>query len=453
MDTPETRYVAVGDSEVAYQVFGDGPIDLVYFYGLGSHIDLLWTIPQNRVPPLLRRLSSFARIILLDRRGSGASGSLPGPTFPTWEEWTEDLAAVLDAANAERAHILAEAEVGPVALLFAALRPERVASLILTNTMSRYLVDDDYEIGFAPEAAETVVQMLEAVWGTPDMARAECEAGDERLTDPRHLAGVAMITRASATPRAAGAQYRYIFNNVDVRSALPLLHAPTLVVHCTRNIFVPVEHGRYLAKHIHGARLSEYDSGATTIDGLSIRHADALFDEIAEFLTGKRPEIEVDRVLATVLFTDIVGSTERAAAVGDHRWNELLAAHHKVVRSELQRFRGREINTAGDGFVATFDGPGRAIRCACAIREAVNTLGLQVRAGLHTGEVEVIEDDLRGLAVHIGARIGAAAGPSEVLVSRTVADLVAGSGIAFEDRGEHELKGVPWVWRLFAVEG
>jgi class 3 adenylate cyclase len=449
-EAPQTRYVAVGDADVAYQVFGDGPIDLVYFYGLGSHIDLVWTL-GDRIVSLLRGLSSFARIIMLDRRGNGASGSVPRPGFLTWEEWTEDLTAVLDAVGSQRASILAETEVGPIAILFAALRPERVASLILANTSSRYVRAEDYAIGIAPEAAEEVAQMLEAAWGTPAIAYSVCEPGDEQLTDPQFLAAMATLNRASTTPRDAGAQFRYIFNNMDVRSALPLVQAPTLVIHNTRNLFIPVEHGRYLAEHIPGARLIEHDSGASVLNGSSVKVAEAVLDEMAEFLTGTRPEIEIDRVLTTVLFTDIVGSTERAAAVGDRRWNELLSAHHRAVRAELHRFRGREIDTAGDGFFATFDGPARAIRCACAIREALSPLGLQVRAGLHTGEVEVFEDALRGLAVHIGARVAAAAGPSEVLVSRTVADLVAGSEIRLSDRGEHELKGVPGSWRIFAV--
>jgi len=450
-EAPQTRYVAVGDADVAYQVFGDGPIDLVYFYGLGSHIDLFWTL-ADRITSLLQGLSSFARIIVLDRRGNGASGSLPRPGFLTWEEWTEDLTAVLDAAGSDRASILAETEVGPIAILFAALRPERVASLILANTSSRYVRAEDYAIGIAPEAAEAVAQMLEAIWGTPAIAQIVCEPGDERLNDPQFLAGMAMLNRASATPRDAGAQFRYVFNNMDVRSALPLVQAPTLVIHNTRNLFVPVEHGRYLAEHIPGARLIEHDSGVTVLNGSSVKEVEALFDEMAEFLTGERPEIKVDRVLTTVLFTDIVGSTERAAAVGDRRWNELLSAHHLAVRAELHRFGGREIDTAGDGFFATFDGPARAIRCACAIREAVGSLGLELRAGVHTGEVEIFQDALRGLAVHIGARVAASAGPGEVLVSRTVADLVAGSEIRLTDRGEYELKGVPGSWRIFAVD-
>jgi class 3 adenylate cyclase len=442
MEVPETRYVAVGDADVAYQVVGDGPMDLLYCYGLGSHVELMWDVPAGAA--CLAGLATFSRLILFDRRGLGASDGISRTTLPTWEEWTEDITAVLDAVGSTRTAIVASIDAGPIAILFAAMHPELVSALILINTNARYLEADDYPIGAPPEAVDQLVGLLAAGWGTVEFVRLV----NPNTADEEYIRLIAKTTRASTTPRNAASQYDYILRSLDVRHALASVQAPTLVVNVRDSPFVPVARGRYLADHIEGATFVEIPGG-----NLSFGADHVVVDEIAEFLTGDRPVVEVDRVLTTVLFTDIVGSTERAASVGDRRWNELLSAHHRAVRAELHRFKGREIDTAGDGFFASFDGPGRAIRCACAIREAVASLGLQVRAGLHTGEVEIFEDRLRGLAVHIGARVGAAAEPNEVLVSRPVADLVAGSEIKLSDRGEHELKGVPGSWRLFAVQG
>jgi class 3 adenylate cyclase len=441
MDPPDTSYVAIGDSDVAYKVLGDGPLDLLYCYGLGSHVELLLEIPG--VADHLTKLAGFSRLIIFDRRGSGASDGVALSALPTWEEWTEDILAVMDGAGSKRAAIVATGDAGPTAIVFSAMHPEMVASLVLVNTSARYLVANDYPIGASPKEVEAIVGLIATEWGSPNMARITSPSLSD---EPENIRLRSMVLRSSATPRSAAAQTDYILRNVDVRHALPLIQAPTLVLHVTENPLVPATHGRYIAEHIEGARfieLSGTDFGFTPF---------MVSDEVTEFLTGERPVVEVERILTTVLFTDIVGSTAQAASLGDKRWRSLLDGHDKTVREQLRRFRGHEINTTGDGFVASFDGPARAIRCAQGIIEATGRLGVRLRAGLHTGECEVRGDDLGGLAVHIAARVGALASPAEVLVSGTVKDLVAGSGIVFVDRGEHELKGVPGSWRLFAAE-
>ena len=335
-------------------------------------------------------------------------------------------------------------DAGPVAILFATTHPEAVSALVLLNTSARYTEADDYPIGASAEAVDTLVEMFAASWGTPAFS----VLGNPSLADDAELMrSLSRMFRSSATPRTAAAQYDYILRSVDVRQALPLIQCPTLVLQVKESPLLPVHHGRYLAEHIDGASFVELpggDLGATPANYV-------VTDEVAEFLTGERPVVEVERILTTVLFTDIVGSTERAASLGDQRWRVLLDSHDRAVRDQLRRFRGREINTTGDGFFASFDGPARAIRCAQAIAETTARLGVEVRMGLHTGECDVRGDDLGGLAVHIAARVGALAGPGEVLVSGTVKDLVVGSGIELDDRGEHELKGVPGAWKLFAV--
>ncbi len=440
MDPPETRYVAVGDADVAYQVVGDGPLDLLYCFGLGSHIEVAWEVPRNI--EFLTRLATFSRLIFFDRRGTGASDGVSFKAMPTWEEWTEDIAAVLDAASSNRTAILATLEAGPIAILYAAMHPETVSALILLNTSARYLEADDYSIGVPSEAVDALVELIASVWGTRDLARL---IAPSLADDPEHMRLVAKLERSSATPRGAAAQYDYMLRRFDVRHALPLIQAPTLVLHASHNGFVPVTHGRYIAGHINGATLIELPGGDSgTIPTVAT--------EVAEFLTGDRPVVEIERILTTVLFTDIVGSTALAASVGDQRWHSILDAHDQTVRDQLKLFRGREINTTGDGFVASFDGPARAIRCAQAISAATEKLGVRLRVGLHTGECEVRGDDLGGLAVHIAARVAALAGSGDVLVSGTVKDLVVGSGIEFIERGEHELKGVPGSWKLFAIQ-
>jgi class 3 adenylate cyclase len=323
------------------------------------------------------------------------------------------------------------------------MRPELVSALVLFNTTARYLQADDYPIGAPPEAVDALVQIIATGWGTDELTRS---ANPSMADDAEWIRFTSRAIRSSATPRTAAAQFNYILRN-DVREALPLIQAPTLVLHVGASVLVPITHGRYLAEHIDGATFVELPGGdSTTTPELYV-----IADEVAEFLTGERPVVEIERVLTTMLFTDIVGSTERAASLGDERWRVLLDAHDRTVRDQLGRHRGREVETSGDSFFASFDGPARAIRCAQAIVKATGTLGVELRVGLHTGECEVRGDHLGGLAVHIAARVGALAASGEVLVSGTVKDLVVGSGIEFIDRGEHQLKGVPGSWKLFAV--
>jgi class 3 adenylate cyclase len=432
----------VGDAEVAYQVLGEGPRDLLSFNGLGAHIEVVWQLPESA--EFLTRLASISRLIRFDRRGVGGSDGVPRNAIPTWEDFTEDAGAVLDAVGSQQTAIFAYHETGPMALLFAAIHPERVAALILLDTYARFLVADDYPIGVPPEDIDARVELIKAEWGTPEHLR---RLYPSRAEDSEFLDRVARLSRSSATPRMAAAQVDYILRHIDVREALPLIHVPTLVLHDRDNNITPLPLGRHLAEHIDGARFVELPGSDIGVYG---ENGPRIADEIAEFLTGERP-VEVERLLTTVLFTDIVDSTSRAASLGDRRWRSLLDAHDQAVRDQLRRSRGKEINTTGDGFVASFDGPARAIRCAQEIVAATRSLGIELRVGLHTGECEIRGEDLGGLAVHIAARVAGLACPGEVLVSSTVKDLVVGSGIEFEDGGEHELKGVPGTWRLNAV--
>jgi class 3 adenylate cyclase/alpha-beta hydrolase superfamily lysophospholipase len=438
MEPPQTRYVEVGGSEVAYQVVGQGPPDVVYIPGF-SHIDLRWEDPVAAA--FHERLASFSRLILFDRRGTGASDAIPDTAMPTWEEWADDVRAVLDAAGSERTAVFAENDGGPTGLLFTAMHPDRVSALILANTSARRLRADDYPIGIPPEAVDNVVEMYRAAWGTPDVM---ATGWPSRANDPEFAQWAAKATRAVATPRSAAAQIRYMIESLDARHALPLIQVPTLVLHTKDNLVYSIEECRYLADHIDGAEFVELAGS-----DLYVASSAAGMEEIVELLTGERPEVEVDRILTTLLFTDIVGSTARAASLGDQAWRSLLDAHDRLVRNHLRWFRGREINTTGDGFLASFDGPARAIRCALAMAEAATALGIDLHLGLHTGECDVRGHDLGGLAVHIAARVGRLAAPGEVLVSGTVKDLVVGSRTQFMDRGAHELKGVPGTWRLY----
>ena len=431
METPETEYVSVGDSDVAYQIVGTGTFDLVYVYPLGNHVDFDWDFP-----PMAKAWSVLAtgcRLILLDRRGTGASGGLPVSTIPTWEELAEDVVAVLDAAGSTSAAVISQLETGPIAILLAAMHPERVSSLILLTTTARYSQADDYPIGVPRQEAESVLDLLLKTWGTEELGQLVWL--DE--TEPELHRIWARVQRAAATPREAHAQYEYFAWNVDVREVLPLVRVPTLVVHTRDNAFIPVSHGRYLAEHISDATFVEIPGGNL------ISLTDESMGRILEFVTGARPVVDVDRVLTTILFTDIVGSTEKATSLGDQRWRTLLDSHDRAVRDQLRQFRGNEVNTTGDGFLASFDGPARALRCGQAIVEAVSALGIDVRVGVHSGECEVRGSDLGGLAVHIGARTAALAAPGEVLVSQMVKELAMGSGIEFDDRGEHEFEGRP----------
>jgi class 3 adenylate cyclase/pimeloyl-ACP methyl ester carboxylesterase len=442
LQRPKTNYVTVGDSEVAYQVLGDGPFDLVVFTGIGSHLEFMW----DWAGPFLRRLASCSLLILFDRRGTGASDPVILNAIPTWEEATEDVQAVLDAVGSVHAAIYAEADAGPIAMLFAATHPDRVSALVLGNTSARLIADDAYPIGLPIESVEAILDVFTAQWGTAELIKfvAPDLAQDEELVEL-----LARVWRSALTPRGAGVLWRTLLE-VDVRDALSSLQAPTLIMHATESDIVPFSHGQYLADHIAGAQLVARPGRAIGFIPLSFP---ATAEHIAEFLTGSTPPVAIDRVLTTILFSDIVASTSQVVEIGDGAWRRVLDGHDRVVREQIRLYSGREINTTGDGFVVSFDGPARGIRCALAITESLAMLGLEVRIGLHCGECEVRGDDLAGLAVHIAARVGALAGPGDVLVSGMVKDLVAGSGIEFEEHGEHELKGIPGSWKLFAVRG
>jgi class 3 adenylate cyclase len=440
---PETKYARLGEDRIAYQVIGDGPVDLLYAPARSECLDLRFDWPP--LAEFLRRVSSFTRLIMFDRRGTGASDALSYEGLSLWEQWADDARAVLDAVGSERAAILGTGDAGPTAVLFAATEPERTRALILFTTSSRFAAADDYPWGPPEEAMEPGMQLLAATWGTdaPVDLLVPSMAGDAAFRR-----WYAKTSRLAMTPRDA-ARYFSLLYRMDVRLVLPSVRVPTLVMHRT-DFQLPVEQGRYLADHIPGARFVTVPG----IDSLIYTAPTAvILAGIEEFLTGARPVMEPDRVLAAVLYTDIVGSTERAASMGDRRWKELLRSHHAVGRSVVEQHRGRLVKTTGDGVLATFDGPGRAIVCALALRDALATLGLEVRTGLHTGEVELIDEDIGGIGVHVAARVLDHAGPGEVLTSAAVPLLVAGSGVEFEDRGEHELKGVPGKWRLFAVKG
>jgi class 3 adenylate cyclase len=437
--TPETRYARSGDVNIAYQVVGDGPFDLVYVPGWISNVELMWEEPNHA--RLLRRLASFSRLILFDKRGTGMSDPVAVDRLPTLEERMDDVRAVMDAAGSEEGALFGSSEGGLMSTLFAATHPERTRALVTHAIYAKRLWSPDYPWAPTPEARAAEIEETERTWGGEMDISVLAPSADEGFK----RRAVAYLRR-SASPGAAVALLR-MNSQIDVRGVLPTIGVPTLVLHRLGDLDVKVEEARWIASQISGAKLVELPGDDHLIWAGDV---DGLVDEVEHFLTGVRPVREPDRVLATVMFTDIVGSTERAAALGDRRWRAVLEQHHSVVRRELERFRGREVDTAGDGFLATFDGPARGIRCACAARDAVRSLDLEIRAGLHTGECELMADKVGGIAVHTGARVAALAAPGEVLVSSTVKDLVAGSGIEFGDHGEHELKGVG-AWRLYSV--
>jgi pimeloyl-ACP methyl ester carboxylesterase len=440
---PPTHYARSGDVSIAYQVVGDGPIDLVAVLGFATHLELQWEMPP--MARFFERLSSFARLILFDKRGTGLSD--PVTEVPTLEQRIEDVRAVLEAAGSERAALFGVSEGGPMSALFAATHPERVTALVLHGAMGRTTEAPDYPWASPAEALrESATEFIVPYWGRDPEGIVELFA-PSFAGDPRALELSARMERSAASPAMVW-QIFEMFLDVDVRDVLPTIHVPTLVLHRRGDRVVNRRAGKELARQIPHARYVELPG----IDHLPwAGDADAVLAEIEEFLTGTRRAPEPDRVLATVMFTDIVGSTERAAQIGDARWRALLAAHQEAVRRELVRFRGREVKMLGDGCLATFDGPARAIRCGEAIVRATRDSGLEVRVGLHCGEVELIGDDIGGIAVHIAARIGALAAAGEVLVSSTVKDLVAGSGIPFVERGTHRLKGIADEWALFAA--
>jgi pimeloyl-ACP methyl ester carboxylesterase len=435
---PETHYAKSGNVHVAYQTIGSGPINLVLVPGFVSHIEWLWEEPA--CARFLERLAGFSRLILFDKRGTGLSDRVT--SMPTLEQRMDDVRAVLDAAGAQRAAIMGISEGGPLSILFAASYPDRITSLVLCSTFAH--------AGAWVRDSQHLARMLDFVdkaWGTgKSLSRvAPSVAGEERFQQ-----WWARLERLGASPGDAMALIE-MNSQIDVRPVLPAVHVPTLVLHRASDRFVHPKAGRYVARHIPGAKYVELPGNDHI---LWTEDADAVETEIEEFLTGVRHAPQRDRMLATVLFVDMVDSTKKAALLGDRRWSDQLKGYHHAVRHELERFDGREINKAGDAVLAAFDGPARAVRCGCAIRDVLRRQGMEIRTGLHTGECEITAEgqQLDGIAVHIGARVAEAARPGEILVSRTVRDLVAGSGLRFQDRGTHSFKGLPAKWHLFAAE-
>jgi len=448
MEPPETRYTRSGDVNIAYQVSGDGPFDLVFVPGFTSHVELAWTLPSFAA--LLERYSSFTRLIRFDKRGTGMSDPVIGA--PSLETRMDDLRAVMDAAGSRRAAFTAFSEGAALAILFAATYPARVAALALRSAYPRRMWAPDYPWGSTEEEYERDLERDLKVFGSAEQAHAAVRALGHVEADEAE--SNLSILRLSTSPGRLEALHR-MNKEIDVRHVLPAVRAPTLILHGSDDTLVPVEVARFMASQIPTARVVELPGIGHLAFG---RTAMRIVEETELFLTDVRKaggwdEQEPDRTLATVLFTDIPGSTAKAEQLGDRAWRELLEHHHALIRRQLLRHRGAELDVAGDGFFARFDGPARAIRCACAISDGIRELGLEVRIGLHTGECGMVGDKISGIAVHIGARVAALAEPGEVLVSSTVKELVAGSGIEFQDRGEHQLKGISEAWRLFAVVG
>jgi class 3 adenylate cyclase len=438
-DTPKTEFARNGDVHIAYQTVGSGPLELLLVDTWVHHVEAVWDFPD--LARLLRRLSSFGRLIHFDRRGTGLSDPVPLDSLPDFATQVEDAVAVLDAAAAAEVAVIGLNDGTLVAMLLAAAHPERCRSLVLFAATAKH----EQAAGLPMEAIDEAIEEMTTTQRT-GQSGVEILA-PSRENDERFSQQLSRLQRHSVRPGAIGHYYRQSMV-ADVRDVLPTIRAPTLVLNRSGNRIVAPELSREVASLIPNAKMVELPGQDHLVFSEDI---DAVVGEIEEFLTGARRGADPDRILATLLFTDIVDSTTRAAELGDRRWRDLLDQHHKLVRSELERFTGREVTTTGDGFFATFDGPARAVRCALAIVDAVSSLGFQIRAGIHTGEAEVRGGDLGGLAVHIGARVAGVAHGGEVLVSSTVKDLLAGSGLEFEDRGEYELKGVPETWRLFAA--
>jgi class 3 adenylate cyclase len=439
MDPPVTRYAKSGDLNIAYQVTGTGPLDLVFVPGFVSNLDLIWENPGWAY--FFMRLSAFSRLIMFDKRGTGLSDRLAG--IASLEERMDDVRAVMDAAGSDRAALFGVSEGGPMSLLFAATYPKRASALVIYGSYARHPA-----LGAEGQWNERNA-LINRAWGSGDYmlqfftpSLANDEATRQRL---------GRFERQSASPAAAVAILA-MNREIDTREILPTIHLPTLVIHRSDDVATSVEAGRYLGRNIPGAKYVELP-GENHIPVFERAVLDRIANEVEEFLTGYRADAELDRVLATVMFTDIVDSTKRAAALGDRMWRAMLDRHDEIVRQQLMRFRGREVKHTGDGFLATFDGPARAVRCASAIADTIQPLGIAVRGGLHTGEIELKGDDIGGIAVNIAARVAAMAGAGETLVSSTVRDLVAGSGLRFDDRGLHVLKGLPEEVRLYTVAG
>jgi class 3 adenylate cyclase/alpha-beta hydrolase superfamily lysophospholipase len=446
----ETRYAKTTDGvHIAYQAVGEGPVDVVFVLGWTSHIELLWAEPS--LARFLSRLASFSRLILFDKRGMGLSDRVPDDRLPSLEVRMGDALAVMDAAGSERAVVCGISEGGPMATLFAATYPQRTIALILFGTSACWKPTNDYPWPVtSDEQFEAFLARMDSLWGTKEFAAQEAHewAAPSRANDESWIAWFADYLRNAASPGAAVALDR-MNRGIDIRPALPSVHVSTLVLAHDGDLAFPIEETKWLAEQIPGARFVALPG----VDHLFwVGNQGHLLDEIERFVAEVRDdEADLDRVLATVMFTDIVGSTAKATELGDKAWREVVERHHGAVRALLGRFRGVEIDTAGDGFFATFDGPARAVRCGQAIVEAVRPYGIQVRAGVHTGEVEIIAGKVGGIAVNVGARVAGVAAPSEVLVSSTVRDLVSGSGIVFEDAGQHQLKGLSDHWHLYRV--
>ncbi len=438
--SPRTQYARSGDVELAYQVFGEGDRDLVLVLDWASHLEAVWEQPLTE--EFLVSLGRLGRVLWFDMRGVGMSDPVPGGAAAP-EDWVADVAAVMDAAGSEQATLLAQGHAVQLALMAATTHPERVSSLVLYNGFARLARADDYPAGMPPAAHEAVLELIATQWGTGALAYALAPSVAER---PGVVEWWGRVERFAGTPRTALAKARAIYE-LDLRDVLPLVSVPTLVLHSRDNTYVRVGHGRYLAEHIPGARFVELDSA----DHWPLPDP-GLLGAVEEFVTGTRTLVDdAERVLATVLVVDVVGSTRHASELGDRRWSVLRDRFEDIVRRELDAHGGELVDVAGDGVLATFDGPARAIRCASQVRDSVHTLGLDVRCGAHAGEVTRRRGGIAGIAVHIAARVSSAAAPGEVVVTRTVRDLVAGSGIAFEERGEHDLEGVPDRWQLYAV--
>jgi pimeloyl-ACP methyl ester carboxylesterase len=436
----QTKYAKSGDVHIAYRIFGDGPRDIILMPGTLSHVELYWELPVNEY--ILKRLTSFARVIVFDKRGQGLSDRVAEQTL---EERIGDVRAVLDAAGSKRTAVFAWSEGGSMALMFAATYPERTSALVMLGS-SASMKGEPWAL--SQERFDLFLGAVDAHWGEGMLVPINAPSLRE---DKAFVQWFGRLERAAASPGAIQALFRADYES-DVRHVLPSIQVPTLIIHRKDDSTIPVACSRDMAQKIPGAKYVELPGEDHLLQALPPDLLDLFLDEVEEFITGVRHSPEPDRVLATVMFTDIVRSTERAAEMGDLRWRHLLNDYYAAVRKELSVFRGREVNTAGDGLLATFDGPNRAIRCACSVRERLRPLGLEVRTGLHTGECELIGDDVGGIAVHIAARVAAKAEPDEVLVSSTVRDIVAGSGLRFADRGSHGLKGVPGEWRLFLVQ-
>ena len=439
---PKTKYARSGDVRIAYQISGDGPVDVVWAPGTMSHLDLDWEIPPRAL--FFERFSKFCRLIRFDKRGTGLSDR--PLKMATLEERTDDIRAVMDDIGLERANIFGVSEGGSMACLFAATYPQRVNSLLVWGAQARWIASPDHPWGQTQEEHDRMIAMIDDDWPSFDYITGP-GAGVGPDADPAFIESISRYMRAAANPSAVRA-YEIMNGQIDTRPILPSIQASTLVMNRTGDPCARIEAARDMASRIPGAKFKEYPGNSHS---MMLDDMETILSDIQEFITGERPIDSYDRILATVLFVDIASSTERAATLGDTRWRNVLNSYYAIVRKEFSRFRGKERNTTGDGFLATFDGPARAIRCALAIAQIVKQLRIDVRASVHTGECELMGDNVGGIAVHIGARIMAQAEPGNVLVSGTVKDLVSGSGIHFEDRGVYQLKGVPGEWRLFAA--